>query len=264
MKDFFLLLRVQPREALDHRADVVVPAAGPRVFLGAGTGTLGADEAAMGADESEKQSERFDAVKRGVEIELLQPFVEVLRIVGTAELRAPAADLVRNRPAAVRDDELQVGKVVEHLRAQKRDDRDALFGDEMIMERLALVAAARCVDERRQVELYELFIEWIPVFVAHARRLPVAFAGIRIDHYADEAELVDAPVELVETVFRTHPGALRQPADAAKAVGLELHLESDRVVDRLAIPADELLGLHRVHHRIRPRRDERPVGSDFL
>src|ERR1051326_1185317 len=60
------------------------------------------------------------------------------------------------------------------------------------------------------------------------------------------------------------PPACRRPADAAKAAGLELHLESDRVVDRLAVPADDLLGLHRVHHRIRPRRDERPVGSDFL
>src|SRR3954465_8312826 len=104
----------------------------------------------------------------------------------------------------------------------------------MAMERLALVGAARRMDERREIQLNELFVKRVPVFVAHAWRLSVPFAWIGVDHDADEAEVVNAAVELVERVFRAYAGALRQSADTTETLRLELHLEGDGVVNRLA------------------------------
>ena len=80
----------QPGNALDVGADVIVPFARARIGLRTGTGTLCAEETAIGADDAKQQLQRLDIVKRGVEIKLFQSLVEVFRIIGTAQLRAPA------------------------------------------------------------------------------------------------------------------------------------------------------------------------------
>src|SRR5581483_2352406 len=94
MEDFFFLSGIQPREAFDHRPDIVVPSAGARIFFRAGAGPFSAEEAAIGTDDLEQQFERFDAVKRRVEIQLLQTLVEILGVVGAAQLGPPPCEII--------------------------------------------------------------------------------------------------------------------------------------------------------------------------
>ena len=59
------------------------------------------------------------------------------------------------------------------------------------------VADCRDVDHRRHVELDHLFVDRIPVAVGQRRASPAAAARIGVEVAADEAELVDASLELV-------------------------------------------------------------------
>ena len=76
------------------------------------------------------------------------------------------------------------------------------------------VARRADVDHRRHVELDQLLVERIPVPVGQRRRRPVAARRIRIQIAADEAELVDAALELLDAVGERVARRLRQLADA--------------------------------------------------
>ena len=76
------------------------------------------------------------------------------------------------------------------------------------------VARGADVDHRRHVELDHLLVERIPVLVGQRRILPVAARRIGVQVAADEAELLDAALELGDAVGRRHAGVLRQLAHA--------------------------------------------------
>ena len=194
MENLLFLFAVQPRDAFDLRPHVVVPSPRSRIGLRAGAGALCAEQAAIRTDDFEQQFKRLHIVERRVEIELAQPLVEIFRVFRSAQLRAPPAHLIRHRAAAVGDDQLELGKVLEHFRIHQREDRDAFLSNEMAVERFAGILTARSVHQARDVHLNHLFIERVPVFLAHRRRLAVALAGIRVDHDADETQLVNATI----------------------------------------------------------------------
>src|SRR5262245_24021285 len=114
------------------------------------------------------------------------------------------------------------------------------------MKRLARIFAACRVNESRNIHLNHLFVERIPIFIAHRRRLAVSFARIRVDHDPDKTEIVDATIDLVKGVLDAYAGVSRQTADSTKFLRLYLDLQSQRVIDRLAIPMNDLLRLRRV------------------
>src|SRR4029450_5405311 len=114
------------------------------------------------------------------------------------------------------------------------------------------------------IHLHHFLVKRIPVFIAHRRRLPIAFARIRVDHDADEAEIVDASIDLVKGIFYAYPGILRQATDGAEFFRFHLDLQRQRVVDRLAIPMNDLLRLGRVHHRVGSGGDKCEVRPDLV
>src|SRR5260370_41658832 len=79
----------EPRDAFDIRPHVVVPLAGAWIGLGAGARSLGAEKATLRTADAEQQLQRLNVVKRRVEVELLKSLIEILRVVGSAQLRAP-------------------------------------------------------------------------------------------------------------------------------------------------------------------------------
>src|SRR5512135_535959 len=216
LKNFRLVLRREPRNALDVRPHIVVPLAGARIGLGTGAGPLGAEETTLGAADAKQELQRLDIVERGVEIELFQSLIESFRIVGTTQLRAPTADLIGHRASAVRNDQLQFGKIFKHLGVDQRQDRNALFGDEVAVKRFARIFTTCAVDQPRNIHSHHLFVKRIPVLVAHHRSHAVALARIGIDHDADETEIIDAAIDLFERVGDRYAGVLRQAADSAK------------------------------------------------
>ena len=153
-------------------------------------------------------------------------------------------------------DDLEPREVVEHRRLGERQDGDALLRDEVVVERLAQVLAACRMDQRGYVLLHHLLVERIPVLLTHRRRGVLPLARVRIDHDADEPEVVDTAVDLLERVGHGRPVALRQARDAPEPVWLVLHRQRDSVVVRLAEPVHDLVRLLRVHQRVRARRQK--------
>src|SRR5207249_3741673 len=70
-------------------------------------------------------------VEHGVVIELAHPIQEALATSMHDAARLEAADLVGNRSAAVRNDDLQLRKVREDLRIDEPEYRDCFLVDEI-------------------------------------------------------------------------------------------------------------------------------------
>ena len=90
-----------------------------------------------------------------------------------------------------------VGKVLEQIGGQELHERRRVGVDVVRAGRVEVRIARRAdVDHRRHVELDHLFVERIPLPVGQRRRGPVAARRIGVQVAADEAELVDAALEL--------------------------------------------------------------------
>ena len=84
------------------------------------------------------------------------------------------------------------------------------------------VAGRADVHHRRHVELDQLLVERVPPAVGERRLLPLAAGRIGVEVAADEAELVDAALELLDAVRRRDARRLRQHADRREVLRVEL------------------------------------------
>ena len=89
------------------------------------------------------------------------------------------------------------------------------------------------------VELDHLLVERIPPLVGQRRRIEVAARRIGIEVAADEAELVDAALELLGGILRRHVERLRQLAHADEVLREQRDAAMDQVVADLR-PFDRL------------------------
>ena len=159
----------------------------------------------------EQHLQRILGVKRGVEIQLTQAFLEGLLRPATLDAgRAETTYLIRNRAAAMADDELELGKILKHFGAQDRNDGNAFLNDEVQRIIVAMRPTTRTMDHGRHVEFDQFFIDRIPIFVAHARRRIKIFTGVRIKQTANEAEFLDAAFQFRDRIFWAHAHVLRQ------------------------------------------------------
>jgi hypothetical protein len=162
----------------------------------------------------------------------------------------------------MRHDDFQLGKILEHIGRQQPEHCDGALVDQVHRIADALGARARGVDVRRNVKLAEFFVERIPVAVAQRRRfLASVLVGIGVEEAADEAQFLDATLELRERLSDRRAGRLRQTGDAEEPVGIELRLPVDNVVALLGEPAHQPGRLLTVHELKRPRRDQLHIGS---
>src|SRR5690606_27641816 len=132
-----------------------------------------------------------------VVVELSHPIAEPLAVAPCGR-RVESAELVRDRAAAVRDQDLEVGKVVEHGRVDEPVRGRRLLVDEVERIGLALgLSGPARMNVRDDVELAELLVERIPIAVAERRGLHAAvLVRIGIENAALEAELLHAALEL--------------------------------------------------------------------
>ena len=100
-QDVELLIIAQPVHCVDERFYIVVPATRTRIRFRPCAWALCPEQDAIRSRDLEQQFQGFCVVKGGIEIELFEPFVEVLRVIGASELRPPPSHLVRNRSASV-------------------------------------------------------------------------------------------------------------------------------------------------------------------
>jgi len=173
--------------------------------------------------------------------------------------------VVRHGSAAVRADNFQRRKILEHARTGERHDGDRFFVDKMGRITVANRAAARAVNVARHVKLDELLVERIPVFVAERRDVVVRrLARVGIQQAADESESLHAAVEFGDAILRARVGRLRQAANALESVRKKPALLRDQVVALLDEPLRNFRRLFRVHHLVRTRRKQLQVRADFL
>jgi hypothetical protein len=175
-----------------------------------------------------------------------------------------AGELIRNRAAAVRDEDLEGREVLEDVGIQQRDDCHALFVDEVQGVGKALRAAPGRVNVTRDVQFHHLFVQGIPEAIAERRCLdPAALAGVWIEETPDEPLFLDAFLQVGDDRLRADAGGEREPADTSKRVRVELDLLRDDVVGLLDEPLYEprvLAG----HHLVRARRDQLDIGADLF
>ena len=124
------------------------------------------------------------------------------------------------------------------------------------------VARRADVHHRRHVELDHLLVERIPVPVGQRRRAPVAARRIGIQVAADEAELVDAALELARCSWRAdRPATAAAGTRRRSSPGYSVQtrwirsLQCSRPVQAGRRVADV------VRHRRRARREDRDVGA---
>jgi hypothetical protein len=90
--------------------------------------------------------------------------------------RTEAANVIGDRAAAMAAHDLQLGKIPEHVAFDQPVNRHGFFQQEV--ERVGRAGRARSgrVDMRRHIQFAQLFIERIPVAIAHRRRLDPEFS----------------------------------------------------------------------------------------
>ena len=173
---------------------------------------------------------------------------------------SPPPHLIRDRPAAVTDQQLQIRKAPEDVGANQRRDRQAFLGDEVLVVRLTAAALA-AVDVCRQVELAQALIQWVPVRIPEWRRRAASLARVWIQQYADEAQLLDAALHLIEHRLDRSPERLRQSGHAAEAPRIQLDRARDQVVVVHGPRHDVVPATRAVQQLKRPRRQQLHVRA---
>ncbi len=148
----------------------------------------------------------------------------------------------------MRDDEAQVGEVPEQVRFQELHEGGGVGVDVVGPGGVEVgVAAARHVDHRRHVQFDHLLVEGIPGLVGQRRGGPLAARRVGVEVAADEAQLVDAALQLADRMGDVHARRLRQLAHADEGLGEQV----DDALDQVVAAAGPGLGHGLVAHVVR-------------
>ena len=175
---------------------------------------------------------------------------------------AVAAPVIGHRAAAVRDDELEGGEVLEQVCRDELHEGGGVAVDVVGAGGVEVgVAGGRHVHHGRHVELHHFLVDGIPVAVGERRVLPPAAGRVRVQVAADEAQLVHAALQLGDAVLRRDARHLRQLADADEVLGVELHRPVDQVVADARPLRRRGLVAEMVRHAGGARREDGEIGA---
>ena len=192
---------------------------------------LRGEQDVVGRNHLQQQVDPGLMIDAGVEEDVVEDELGQRRLAHHVGEPAEAAPVVRHRTAAVGDDEPDGREVPEEIRGDHLHHCSGV-GAEVVGARGVEggVAGGAHVDHRGHVELHHRLVERIPPAVPERRVGPVAAARVRVQVAADEAELVDAALELRHAGGGRHPGSLRELGDPGEVVGVELGDPVDEVV----------------------------------
>ena len=143
--------------------------------------------------------------------------------------------MIRHGAAAVRNDQLQLRKILEQIRRHHLHERHGVGREIVRARRLEIRRVARLadVDHRRHTELAHFFVERIPIAVGEPGAVEKAAARVGIQVAADEAELLDAARQLAHRGVDRRARRLRQLRHADEILRIELREPVDEVVAML-------------------------------
>src|SRR5690606_752962 len=174
-----------------------------------------------------------------------------------------AAPMIRHRPAAVRNDQLEIREILEDVRRHQLHERDRVGAEIVRAGGLPVrrVAGAADMDHPGHLELAHLLVERIPVAVAEGRTGEITAGRVGIHVAADEAELEDAALELAHRAVDRSAGRLRQLSDADEIPRVELRQAVDQIVTVLGPRLARRLVADVMSHPARTRGKQRHVGA---
>ena len=112
---------------------------------------------------------------------------------------AIAAPVERHRAAAMGDDQLQGGEILEQVAHDELHERGGIGVDVVRTGAVESGIARRAhVHHRGHVELHHLLVELVPPAVGERRCGPVAAGRVGVEIAADEPELRDAALKLLD------------------------------------------------------------------
>src|SRR5438128_1396626 len=173
LEDLAPVLVAEP-ERLDVALGVVEVVPGLRVDAPDRADHLGGEQNIVDRDDLEQEIDPGLMIDAGVEEDVVQQMIlqeRLLQILGDPPVAPP---VVWNRPAPMRDYELQARKVLEEVGGDELHERRGVAVDVVAAGGVEVrIARQADVDHRRDVELHELLIERIPPLVGQWRILPV-------------------------------------------------------------------------------------------
>ncbi|MNQ52570.1 hypothetical protein D3C85_665920 [compost metagenome] len=178
---------------------------------------------------------------------------------------AVAAPVIGHGPAAVRNDQAQFRKVAEQIALQQLHEGRCV-GVEVVRAGgvEAGIAGPGDVDHRRHIEFDHLLKKGIPGAVGQRRRGPVSSRGVGVEVAADEAQFVDATLQLMDRVRYGHARRLRQLANAEEVLRKHRNDPRDQIVGCASPGLTDALVADVVAHAGGTRRKDRHVDATLL
>ena len=162
-------------------------------------------------------------VNAGVEIDVVQHQLLQGRLA-LHGLHQPAepAPVVGHGATAVGDDKLDGREVSQQIRSQHLHEGGGVRAQVMGAGGVeGWVAGGADMDHGGHVQFAQLLVEGIPIAVSQGWAVPVAAAGVRVQVAADEAELINAPLQFRDAVAQRRTGGLRQLRHAHEVARVE-------------------------------------------
>src|SRR5574344_2264936 len=209
--DHVLFFSGQVLRGFDVALGVVVVVAGLRVNAAHGANHFAGEQDVLGGDHFGQQVDTGLVVHAGVEVDVVEQVLFEQGLFHLLRQTTETAPVVRHCAAAVGDQELQRGKVLEQIAGQALHEGGGVRSQVVRAGGVeAAVAAGGDVDHRGDVVLHHLFVDGVPARVRQRRRCPVAARRIGVQVDTDVAVLLHALDQLRNAGGRVHAGRLGQ------------------------------------------------------
>ena len=177
---------------------------------------------------------------------------------------AETAPVVGRRAAAVRNQELERGEILEQVAFQQLHEGGGVGVEVMRPGGVkGRIATGADVDHGRNVVFHHLLVDGVPEFVGQRRRCPVAAARVRVQVDADVAVLLHAFHQFGDAGGRVHAGRLRQHGHRVKPTREELAHAVDQFIADSGPGAADLEITDVVGHETGTRREQGDVAAAF-
>ena len=176
-----------------------------------GANHLGGKQDVFDRNDVEKQVDSRLMVNTSIEIHIVHHRFRKRGQLQHVRQSPETTPVIRNRAAAVRDDELQIGEIREDVRLHQLHECSRIGAQIVRTRRLEIrrVACPADMNHAGDLELAHLFVKRIPISITEGRPCEKTPGRVRIHVASDEAELVYRPFELTNGRVYRSAGRLR-------------------------------------------------------
>src|SRR5258707_614634 len=215
LEDLLLVLGRKPRRVVDVALGVVEILSGLRILAAHRADHLRGEQDIVDRHHLGHEVDAGLMIDAGVEPHVVLHHLVERRPLVVERQAAVAAPVERHRAAAVGDDQLQGGEILEQVAHDELHERGGIGVDVVRAGAVKGRIARRAhVHHRGHVELHHLLVEFVPPAVGQRRRGPAAPRGSGVEVAAVATAFLDAALALTDATIPRHAQPLRQLAPA--------------------------------------------------